>query len=110
MVTTTTQNTTAPKNQSALEPISPRPTKMNQPMATLPARPVANNPIPRQPSIAANQRGPWRTGTVTAISSEGARTSTRSESLAALVDSASPVISTSHSPKPGALRVQTREP
>ena len=99
MVTITTQNTTAPKNQSALEPISPWLRKMNQAMAAMPATPQANHPIPRQPSIAANQRGPWRTGIDSGIGSVGVLTSARSESSAALKDCANPVIWTSHSPR-----------
>jgi len=76
MVTITTQKTTAPKNHSALDPISPRLKMMNQTIARVPATPQANHQTPRQPN---------RCGT--AIGAGCAPlTSLRSESSAALVD------------------------
>jgi hypothetical protein len=47
IVTRTTTKTTAPKNHSALLPISPELRTMNQTMATLPAKPQASQAIPR---------------------------------------------------------------
>ena len=88
MVTITTHKTTAPKNHSALDPISPRLKMMNQTIATVPATPQANHQTPRQPN---------RCGT--AIGAGCAPlTSLRSESSAALVDCTSSVIPTSVHP------------
>src|ERR1700754_519493 len=102
MVTITAQKTTAPKNHSALDPISPRLKMMNHAMAKLPAMPQANHQTPRQPNRCASRL----TGAVVGIGS-APLTSPRSESSAALVDCTSPVIPTSvhQSLRPCAFRL-----
>jgi len=88
MVTITTHKTTAPKNHSALDPISPRLKMMNQTIARVPATPQANHQTPRQPD---------RCGTAVGAGC-APLTSLRSETSAALVDCTSSVIPTSVHP------------
>src|SRR5690349_19266719 len=91
MLTSATQNTTAPKNQSAFDPDSPRLKTMNQTMANVAAPLQANQPIVRQPF----RLGSGLTGIgvgVRAESSKAACASPGAESPVALADCTRPVI------------------
>ncbi len=91
--TRATQNTTAPKNHSALDPIWPGLRTMYQAMERQAATPQISQPIPRQPPNGPSRRGAGRTCAGSGVGSVSGLTSPRSDGSRSLVDCDSPVIS-----------------
>ena len=107
--TRATQNTTAPKNHSALDPIWPGLRTMYQAMERQAATPQISQPIPRQPPNGPSRRGAGRTCAGSGVGSVSGLTSPRSDGSRSLVDCASPVILASHLPEPPTTRVQVQQ-